>query len=130
MLQSDEFILLGLFQPNKLLRRIESVQKLRAALIATFKLVVADLGEGAAQLDVRRGGKLSLLAHGERAGVQAVQVGHHQQQVGRRLHRQETAAGDIHPHGIVEALDGGAHGRLQLDDVQTAVQCLQRRSGV
>ena len=90
----------------------------------------ADLGEGAAQLDVRRGGELPLLAHGERAGVQAVQVGHHQQQVGRRLHRQEAAAGNVHAHGVVEALDGGAHGRLQLDDVQTAVQRLRRHSGV
>lgn len=89
----------------------------------------ADLGEGAAQLDVRRGGELSLLAHGERAVVQAVQVGHHQQQVGRRLHRQEAAAGDVHAQGVVEALDGGAHGRLQLDDVQAAFQRLERHSG-
>lgn len=43
--------------------------------------VAADLCEGAAQFDMRRGRELSLLAHGERAGVQGVQIGHHQQQV-------------------------------------------------
>lgn len=79
---------------------------------------------------MRRGGELPLLAHGERPGVQAVQVGHHQQQVGRRLYGQEAAARDVHAHGVLEALDGSANGRLQLDDVQTAIQRLQRDSGV
>ena len=79
---------------------------------------------------MRRGGELPLLAHGERAGVQAVQVGHHQQQVGRGLHRQEAAARHIHTHGVVEALDGGAHRRLQLDDVQAAVQRLGQVQGL
>jgi len=74
---------------------------------------------------VRRAGELAAPAHGERAGVQAVQVGHDQQQVGGRLHRQEAAARHVHAHGVVEALDGGAHRRLQLDDVQAAVQRLE-----
>lgn len=39
------------------------------------------LGEGATQFDVRRRRELPLGAHGERAGIQAVQVGHDQQQV-------------------------------------------------
>lgn len=83
--------------------------------------MAADLGEGAAQFNMRRCGKLPLLAHGERAGVQAVQVGHHQQEVGRGLHRQEAATGDVHSHGVLKALNGGAHCGLQLDDVQTTV---------
>lgn len=85
-----------------------------------------DFGEGAAQFNVRRCGELPLLAHGERSGLQTVQVGHHQQQVRRRLHGQEAAARDVYAHGVLKALDGSADGRLQLDDVQTTVQRLQR----
>lgn len=83
------------------------------------------LGEDAAQLDVRRGGELPLGAHGERAGLQAVQVGHDQQQVRRGLDGQEAPARHVDAQRVVEALDGGAHGRLQLDDVLTAVQRLR-----
>lgn len=104
--------------------------QIKAVFSAALHARGTHLGEGAAQLDVRRGGKLSLLAHDERAGVQRVQVGHHQQQVGRRLHRQEAAARHVHAHGVLEALDGGAHRRLQLDDVQAAVQRLRRQSEV
>lgn len=85
------------------------------------------LGEGAAQLDVRRRRELSLGAHGERAGVQAVQVGHDQQQVRRGLHRQEAAARDVYSQRVVEAFDGRADRRLQLDDVLTAVESLRQQ---
>lgn len=87
--------------------------------------MVTYLGEGAAQLDVRRGGELPLLAHGERAGVQAIQVGHDQQQVRGGLDRQEAAARDVDAQGVFEALYGCSHGRFQLDDVQPSVQSLQ-----
>ena len=68
-----------------------------------------------------RAGELSLLAHGERAGVEAVEVGHDQEQVGGGLDGQETAAGHVDAQGVVEALDGGANGSLQLDHIQAAV---------
>lgn len=83
------------------------------------------LGEGAAQLDVRRGGELSLGAHGEGAGLQAVQVGHDQQQVRRGFDGKEAAAGDVYPHRVVEAFDRRADRRLQLDDVQPSVERLR-----
>lgn len=82
------------------------------------------LGEGAAQFDVRRCRELSLGAHGERAGVQAVQVGHDQQQVRRGLYWQEAAPRHVDAQSVVEAFDGGADRRLQLDDVLTAVERL------
>ena len=82
------------------------------------------LGEGAAQFDVRRCRELSLGAHGERAGVQAVQVGHDQQQVRRGLYWQEAAPRHVDAQSVVEAFDGGADRRLQLDDVLTAVKRL------
>lgn len=82
------------------------------------------LGEGAAQFDVRRCRELSLGAHGERAGVKAVQVGHDQQQVRRGLYWQEAAPRHVDAQSVVEAFDGGADRRLQLDDVLTAVERL------
>lgn len=82
------------------------------------------LGEGAAQFDVRRRRELPLGAHGEGAGLQAVQVGHDQQQVRRCLDGQEAAARYVDAQGVVEAFDGGADCRLQLDDVVPAVKCL------
>ena len=74
-----------------------------------------------------RGGELPPLAHGEGAGLQAVQVGHDQQQVGGGLHRQEAAAGHVDAQGVVEALYRRAHRRLQLDDVQPPVYGLRSR---
>lgn len=70
--------------------------------------------------------ELSLWAHGERAGVQAVQVGHDQQEVRRGLDGQEAAARHVDSHGVIEAFDGGADRRLQLDDVLPAVERLTR----
>lgn len=83
------------------------------------------LGEGAAQFDVRRCWELSLGAHGERAGLQAVQVRHDQQQVGRGLYRQEAAAGNVDAHGVVKAFDGSADCCLQLDDILPAIKRLK-----
>lgn len=82
------------------------------------------LGEGAPQLDVWGGGELPSGAHGERAGVQAVQVGHDQQQVRRCLHGQEAAAWHVDAEGVVEGLNGCADRRLQLDDVLPAIEGL------
>lgn len=82
------------------------------------------LGEGAAQFDVRRRWELPLGAHGERAGLQAVEVGHDQQQVGRGLDRQEAAARHVDAQRVVKAFDGGADGRLQLDYVLPTVKRL------
>lgn len=82
------------------------------------------LGEGAAQFDMRRCRELSLGAHGERAGLQAVKVGHDQQQVWRGLDGQEATARYIDAQGVVEGLDGGTDGRLQLDDVLPTIKCL------
>lgn len=81
--------------------------------------------EGAAQFDVRCCGKLSLGAHGQRACVHAVQVGHDQQEVRGGFDGQEAAAGHVDAERVVEALHGRAHRRLQLDDVQTAVEGLE-----
>lgn len=72
-----------------------------------------------------RGGELPPGAHGERARVQAVQVGHDQQQVGGGLDGQEAAAGDVDAQGVVEGLDGRAHRRLQLDDILASIQRLR-----
>lgn len=88
-------------------------------------MVVAHLGEGAAQLDVRCAGELSEPAHGERAILQAVQVGHDQQQVGRGLYGQEAAARNVDAHGVIEAFDGGSDRRLQLDDILPTVKRLK-----
>lgn len=85
------------------------------------------LGEGAAQFDVRSCWELPLGAHGERASLQAVQVGHDQEEVRRSLDRQEAAAGNIYSQGIVEAFDGRADRSLQLDDVLPAVKRLITR---
>lgn len=85
------------------------------------------LGERAAQLDVWRGGEFPLLAHGERAGVQAVEVGHDQQQVRRGLDGKEAATGHVDAQGVVEGLDSSAHRCFQLDHVQTTVQRLGKR---
>lgn len=87
-------------------------------------MALSYLGEGAAQFDVGRGRELSLVAHGERARLQAVQVGHDQQQVGGGLDGQEAAAGYVDAQGVVEALDGGADCCLQLDDVLPTIQRL------
>lgn len=86
-----------------------------------------DLGEDAPQFDVRRRLELSVGAHGERALVQAVQVGHDQQQVRRGLDWQEAAARYVDAQGVIEAFDGGADRRLQLDDVQAAVERLMSK---
>lgn len=82
------------------------------------------LGEGAAQFDVWRCWELSLGAHGERAGLQAVQVGHDQQQVRRGFNRQEAAARYVYSQGVVETFDGCADRCLQLDDILSTVKCL------
>lgn len=87
------------------------------------------LGEGAAQFHVRCCRELSLRAHVERAGIQAVQVGHDQEQVRRSLDRQEAAAGNVYSQGIVEAFDGRTHRSLQLDDVLPTVERLMNRRG-
>lgn len=87
------------------------------------------LGEGASQFDVRRCGELPFGAHGERAGVQAVQVGHDQQQVGRGLDGQEAAARHVDAEGVVEGFNGCAHRRFQLDDVLPAVKGLTTKRG-
>lgn len=87
------------------------------------------LGEGASQFDVRRCRELPFGAHGERAGVQAVQVGHDQQQVGRGLHGQEAAARHVDAQGVVEGFNGGADRRFQLDDVLPAVESLATKRG-
>ena len=71
------------------------------------------------------GGELPPAAHGQRAGVQAVQVGHDQQQVGRGLDGQEAAPRHVDAHGVVKALDGRPYGGLQLDHVLPALQRLQ-----
>lgn len=84
------------------------------------------LSEGATQFDVRRCWELSLGAHGERAGLQAVKVGHDQQQVRRGFDRQEAAAGYIDAQGVVKAFDGGTDRRLQLDDILPTVERLIR----
>lgn len=73
---------------------------------------------------MRRRWELSLGAHGERAGLQAVQVGHDQQQVRCGLDGQEAAARYVDAQGVVEAFDGRADRRLQLDDVVPAVKRL------
>lgn len=84
------------------------------------------LGEGATQFDVWRCWELSLGAHGERAGLQAVKVGHDQQQVRCGLNGQEAAARHIDAQGVVKAFDGGTHRRLQLDDILPTVERLIR----
>lgn len=89
-----------------------------------FSLNHNHLSEGAAQFDVRRCWELPLGAHGERAGVQAVQVGHDQQQVRRGLYRQEAAARHVDAHGVVKAFDGSANRCLQLDDVLPTIKRL------
>lgn len=68
--------------------------------------------------------ELSLGAHGERAGLQAVKVGHDQQQVWRGFDRQEAAARYIDAQGVVKAFDGGTDRRLQLDDILPTVERL------
>lgn len=87
------------------------------------------LGEGASQFDVRRCRELPFGAHGERAGVQAVQVGHDQQQVRRGLHGQEAAARHVDAEGVVEGFNGRADRRFQLDDVLPAVKSLTTKRG-
>lgn len=78
---------------------------------------LAYFGEGATQFDMRCGGKLPAWAHGERPGVQAVEVGHNQKEVRGGLHWQETTAWNIHAHRSLKALDGCAHRCLQLQDI-------------
>lgn len=73
--------------------------------------------------------ELPLGAHVEGARLQAVQVGHDQQQVRRGLDRQEPAAGNVYPQGVVEAFDRRADRRLKLDDVQPSVERLKTRCG-
>lgn len=75
---------------------------------------------------MRRCGELPLLTHGERSRLQTVQVGHDQQEVRGGFDWQEAATGDVDAQSVVEALDGGAYGRLQLDHVQATVQSLGR----
>lgn len=69
--------------------------------------------------------ELPLGAHGEGARLQAVQVGHDQQQVRCGLDRQEAAAGNVYSQGVVEAFDRRADRRLKLDDVQPSIQRLK-----
>lgn len=78
---------------------------------------------------MRRCRELPLGAHGERAGVQAVQVGHDQQQVRRGLHGQEAAARHVDAEGVVEGFNGCADRRFQLDDVLPAVESLTTKRG-
>lgn len=78
---------------------------------------------------MRRCRELSLRAHVERAGIQAVQVGHDQKQVRRSLDWQEAAAGNVYSQGVVEAFDGRTHRSLQLNDVLPAVERLMNRRG-
>lgn len=103
---------------------------LRTSSLTISLAALTDFGEGAAQLDMWSCGELSPLAHGERAGIQAVQVGHHQQQIRGRLHRQEAAARHVHAHGVAKALDSSAHRGLQLNDIQATFQRLQRHSEI
>lgn len=83
------------------------------------------LSERAAQFDMGRCRKLSLGAHGERTRLQAVQVGHDQQQVRCGFHRQEAAARDIYSQSVVEAFDRCTDRRLKLDDIQPSIKCLK-----
>lgn len=53
----------------------ETIKKLKTLYFPNY---YDHLGEGAAQLDMRRRRELSPGAHGERAGLQAVKVGHDQ----------------------------------------------------
>ena len=71
--------------------------------------------------------ELPLGAHGQGAGVQAVQVGHDEQQVRRGLDGQEAAAGNVYSQGVFKALDGGADRCLQLDDVLPAIERLSKK---
>ena len=53
--------------------------------------------------------------------LQTVQVAHDDQQVRRRLDRQEASAGNIHTDRSLEVLDRGTDSSLQLNDVQAIV---------
>lgn len=90
--------------------------------------VFAYLCEGASQFDKRHCGEFALLAHGQRAGVKAVQIGHHKQEIRGGLHRQETTTRDVYPQRVLKTLDSSTNCSLQLDNVQASIQSLEEKN--
>ena len=76
------------------------------------------------ELHERRGGEHPQRGHLERAVLQAVEVGHDEQEVAGLLDGEEPRPRHVHPGHLLEALHGGAHGGLQLEDVDAAAELL------
>lgn len=75
-----------------------------------------------AQLDQRRGREHSLRRHHQRTGSQAVQIRHHQQQIGRLLDGQETRSRHIDADTTLEAFHRRTDGRFQLNHAQPVIE--------
>lgn len=77
-----------------------------------------------AELHQRRGWEHALRRHDQRSVLQTVEIRHHQQQVGRLLHRQEARSRHVDSDGVLEAFHRGTDGSLQLDHSQSILQSL------
>lgn len=76
---------------------------------------VVDLLEVIAQLDQRNGVEHALGVDRQLAVVERVEIGGDQEQIRGRLDGQETATGDVDTVCVVEVLDTGTDGSLELD---------------
>mmetsp|Transcript_31004 Transcript_31004/g.79027 ORF Transcript_31004/g.79027 Transcript_31004/m.79027 type:complete len:533 (-) Transcript_31004:21-1619(-) len=85
---------------------------------------------GAVQLDVGRDAVAGLLQHDHALRRQLVRVGAQGEQVVGRLHRGEAVARDDEGLRAVEARDGGAHGRLELQHLRGLLVARVDRLGV
>ena len=67
----------------------------------------------------------SIFRHGQTAVAKRIQIAHDQKQIRGFFDRQKPRARHIDTDGVLEALHGGAHGRLQLDYVHSVLANLE-----
>ena len=92
--------------------------------------VVCNLGEVGAKLhkrELRVGSERVTL---QDALVKVVDVGLHVEQVRGGLHWEEPSSGNIDSEGVLEALDGGTDGSLELNNVSTVSKLFVVRNDV
>lgn len=82
---------------------------------------MADFLEMVTKFDERHGVEHALRVDRELAMDKRIQVGRHEEQVRRRLDGQETRTGHVDTVGILEMLDTGTDGRLELDHLLTTL---------